>query len=101
MTENTTAAPPLSTHVPAPVPGRRVSESLSLFVDPDTRAYTLGRAVLLARENGWPTLRESEILRAILDDAINGHRAVEPAEYARIMTAGRAEMERRIAAREK
>lgn len=88
-------------HAAAPVTARRYTESVSLFVDPDTRAYTLGRAVELARENNWATPRESEVFRAILDDSINGHRASSPATYNRIVEIGRAEMARRSEAKEK
>lgn len=87
-------------HVPAPVTSRRFTESVSLFVDPDTRAYTLGRAIELARENGWATPRESEVFRAILDDAINGHRYASPATYNRIVEVGHAEMARRGATKQ-
>lgn len=87
--------------IPAPVTSRRYTESVSLFVDPETRAYTLGRAVELANQNGWATPRESEVLRAILDESIDRHREGGPATYNRIVEIGKAEMARRADAREK
>jgi len=92
MTDNVTAAVP---H-PAAAP-RRYTESLSLFVDPMTRAYTLGRAVELAKEQKWRTPRESEVIRAMIDDAVHRVQLDDPEGYARTVEIGRAEMERRKA----
>lgn len=102
MTETTTG--------PAPVTSRLFTESVSLFVDPLTRAYTLGRAVEIAREraeaanrDGRATIlpKESEVFRAMLDAEIDRVRESSPATYNRIIEVGRAEMARRGEAREK
>lgn len=92
MTDNVTAAVP-----PPPVAGtpRRYTESLSLFVDPATRAYTRGRAVELATENGWKTPRESEVLRALIDEGIRQAYADDPEAYEATVALGRAELGRR------
>lgn len=92
MTEHTAAQP-----LPLAAGPRRFTESLSLFVDPTTRAYTLGRAVLLAELNRWATPRESEILRSLLDDAIQRAHDHDPERYAEVVAAGWAEMARRKA----
>lgn len=95
MTDTAPAEAPTTDTAPAPVPGRRFNVSLSLFVDEDTRAYTLGRAVELQRTHGWATPRESEVLRAMLDAEIDRHRTAAPHTYNKIVAAGRAEMRRR------
>lgn len=93
MTNETAAVPPTAAI------SRRYTESMSLFVDPLTRAYTLGTAMLLAKRNGWATPRESEVVRALLDESIANFAQAFPDDYLAAIEAGRAEMARREAAR--
>jgi len=97
MTDNVTAAQPQNITAPPATAHRRYTESLSLFVDPITRAFTLGRAVELARANEWRTPRESEVIRSMLDAAIQQEYADDPEAYAAAVAVGRAEMDRRKA----
>lgn len=88
MTTHATAAPTRTA-------ARRYSEQLHVLVDPQTRAYTLGLAVLAAEEGGYARPKEGEAARDLLDEAIHRRYKANPREYAEAVEAGRQELERR------
>lgn len=92
---DTTAAAPRTIHGSTPLAVRRFTESMSMFVDPPIRAYVLGLAQTTKVPAGGSKPGISEVLRAILDDAMAGHQAANAEDFERVMTAGRAEVERR------
>lgn len=75
---------------------RRFSESLHVLVDPDLRAFILGMAAKEADGRYRP--KEGETIRGLLDGAAGELYARDPAEYERIIKAGRKEMRRRALA---
>jgi hypothetical protein len=77
--------------------GPYLDQQLHVLVDEDTRAFTLGGAALAAEGTGRPP-REGDAVRQLLVATITDVAANMPEEYARIMTAGRAELARRAEA---
>jgi hypothetical protein len=92
MTTNaTTAAPPRTA-------ARRYSEQIHVLTDEQTRAYTLGLAVLEAHAGGYGRPKEGEAVRDLLDEAIAKRFKSDPEAYARAVEVGRKEMARRASA---
>jgi hypothetical protein len=68
-------------------------------VDEQTRAYTLGAAILEARRGGYARPREGEAVRELLAEAIRERFDEDPTAYTEAVKLGRAEMERRASGR--
>lgn len=71
-----------------------LDQQVHVLVDADTRAFTLGSAALAAKDTGRPP-REGDAVRQMLADVIADYRDNEAETYAAIMTAGRAELQKR------
>jgi len=85
MTTNATAAPPRTA-------ARRYSEQIHVLTDEQTRAYTLGLAVLAAEAGGYARPKEGEEVRDLLDEAIARRFKADPTAYAKAVEKGRREM---------
>jgi hypothetical protein len=97
MTTNATAAP-------ARTAARRYSEQVHFLTDEQTRAYTLGVAMLAAERGGYARPKEGEEVRDLIDEAIAARYKKDPKGYAAAVERGqqvlaekRAEAERRRA----
>lgn len=80
---------------PAAAPARRFQHQVHVLVDEPTRAYTLGLAIIAAREGGYATLKEGEQIRELFDDLIAQRYAEDPGAYSVAVNAGREEMRAR------
>ena len=90
MTANATAAPSRTA-------ARRYSEQIHVLTDEQTRAYTLGLAVLAAEAGGYARPKEGEEVRDLLDEAIGRRYKADPKAYARAVEKGRIELAARAA----
>jgi hypothetical protein len=81
MTTDATAAPSRTA-------ARRYSEQLHTLVDPQTRAYTLGMAMLAAKSGGYTLPREADEVRDLLDEAIGRRFKADPEAYRRAVAEG-------------
>jgi hypothetical protein len=65
------------------------TQHLSLLVDVPTREYILGLADAAAKEAGYKFLRQGEIIRELLAEAIIARHERDPAGYAGAVVRGR------------
>ena len=85
MTTNATAvAPPRS-----PAARSAYTKQLHVMVDAQTREYVLGEADRVAREAGYQYLRQGEIVRELLAEAIAARYEADPAAYEKLVREGR------------
>jgi hypothetical protein len=74
MTTNATAAP-------SPTAARRYSQQIHVLVEQPTRAVLLGLAALDAEAGGYARLREGEVVRSLLEEAIQRLYETDPRRY--------------------
>lgn len=89
MTTDATVAPPSTTAA------RRYSEQIHALVDRQTRELMIGMAVNAAEAGGYARPREGEVIRELLDDAIQRLYKRDPAAYEQAVRAGRRELSAR------
>jgi hypothetical protein len=65
------------------------TEQLHVMVDQQTREYVLGVADAVAREAGYKFLRQGEIIRELLAEAIAARYERDPEAYEAAVRAGR------------
>jgi len=94
-----TSNAPDASLAPAPpkTAARRFSQSVSVLLDEQTRAYILGCAVQAADKGGYARLKEGESLRDLLDEAIAARYDADPKAYTMALRAGRSVLAQRAA----
>jgi hypothetical protein len=65
------------------------TEHLSLLVDEATREYILGDAERVAREAGYKYIRQGEIVRELIAEAITARYEKDPTAYEQMVRRGR------------
>lgn len=65
------------------------TQHLSLLVDEPTKEFILGTAEVVAREAGYKFLRQGEVIRELLAEAIIARYEKDPAGYAAAVLRGR------------
>lgn len=91
MTRNTATAAPPKTAAP------RYSQHISLLVDTDMKAYTVGVATLAADAGGYTNPKEGEEVRELLAEAIAARYESDPKAYAAAVARGRRVLAERAA----
>jgi hypothetical protein len=92
-THATTVAPPQQSAA------RRFSESMHVLVDPTTRAYVLGRALIEADQVAPGSRpKEGATMRELIDDAVQRAYKRDREAYEAAVQRGRAELDARAAA---
>lgn len=85
MTTNATAVAPPKTSAARGA----YTEQLHVLVDVPTRHYVLGLADEIAREAGYKFLRQGEVVRELLAEALAARYEADPEAYANYVIRGR------------